>query len=450
MKMNCKFFGLGAKVALCFVAVLGTMTSCYEKEDIKTVIDTTPKTVTYTISGSVYNSASSAGINNVSVVLTNKAGDTKAETKTKDGGQFAITLSGLTDADRGEYTLTVGAAGYKERKTKVVISFEKADNQTIVTHLDFALKSNEMQGEKVEIVAGEEEQTEEIQGVDSEGNPTVDKVVIPANLFSDGKSKTITLIHEGRQEEIENNAVRLWEGRPDGTEFDKPLVFTFTDKPGQTLKVYYEINGIWTLAAKDAVIVEENGVYTAKVNHFSRFKFSATAYESYTITAGETVITTGFTKDISLAYHNSQNVTKPFPFSVKGFVAGNIFDKSLDEVFANCPIKDEAINYMKNYLEPIYSGQLPGNEYTVVDFETEILVPAHSDLSGVGVTQKLKSVSYTMTIGGANYVVKVIGAGTYVFSTEGFVSDYTHGQIGHGHGHGEDLNNAGGGIIEFE
>lgn len=61
--MNSKFFGLGAKLALCFVAVLGTLTSCYEKEDIKTVIDTTPKTVTYTISGSVYNYTSLAGIN---------------------------------------------------------------------------------------------------------------------------------------------------------------------------------------------------------------------------------------------------------------------------------------------------------------------------------------------------------------------------------------------------
>lgn len=447
--MNCKFFGLGAKVALCFVAVLGTMTSCYEKEDIKTVIDTTPKTVTYTISGSVYNSASLTGINNASVVLTTKDDVKKAETDTKDGGQFAITLPGLTDADRGEYTLTVKAAGYKDRKTKVVIFFEKADNQTIVTLKDFALKSNEMQGEKVEIVAGEEEQTEEIQGVDSEGKPTVDKVVIPANLFPDGKVKTITLMREGQQDEIENNAVRIWEGKPDGTEFDKPLVFTFTDKIGQALKVYYEINGIWTLAKKDAEIVEENGVYTAKVNHFSRFKFSATAYDSYTITAGETVTTTGFTKDISLAYHNSQNVTKPFLFSVKGFVAGNKFDKPLDEVFAKCPIKDEAINYMKNYLDPIYSG-LPGNEYTEEDFDTTISVPAHSDLSGVGVTQELKSVSYTMTVGGASYVVKVIGIEKYTFSTDGFVTDYTHGLgHGHGHGHGDDLN-AGGGIIDFE
>ena len=448
MKMNSKFFGLGAKLALCFVAVLGTLTSCYEKEDIKTVIDTTPKTVTYTISGSVYNYTSLAGINGASVVLT-KADTEKATTVTKDGGQFAITLSGLTDADRGDYTLTVKAEGYKDRKTNVTIFFEKADNQTIVTHMDFALKSNEIQGEKVEIVAGKEDQTETFQGVDSEGKPSEDKVFVPANLFPDGEVKTITLVREGQEEEIENDAVRVWEGKPDGTSFDKPLVLTFTDKPGQALKVYYEVNGIWTLAEKDAQITEENGVYTAKVNHFSRFKFSATAYDYYTITDGDAVMTTGFTKDIALAYHNSLNDAKEFPFEVKGFAGGAIFEKSLDEVFADCPIKDEAINYMENYLNGIYS-ELPGSEYKVVDFKTEILVPAHSDLSGVGVTQTLKNVSYTMTIGGTNYVVKVIQVDKYTFSTEGFVTDYTHGQgIGHGHGHGEDLN-AGGGIIDFE
>lgn len=449
MKMNSKFFGLGAKLALCFVAVLGTLTSCYEKEDIKTVIDTTPKSVTYTISGSVYNYASLRGINGASVVLT-KAGTEKATTVTADGGQFAITLSGLTDADRGDYTLTVKAEGYKDRKTNVTISFEKADNQTIVTHMDFALKSNDIQGEIVEIVAGKEDQTETFQGVDSEGKPSLDQVFVPANLFPDGEVKTITLIREGQEEEKVNNAIRVWEGKPDGTKFDKSLVFTFTDKPGQSLKVYYELNGIWTLAEKDAQIVEENGVYTAKVNHFSRFKFSATAYD-YTISAGDAVMTTGFTKDISLAYHNSLNTAKEFPFEVKGFAGGAIFEKSLDEVFANCPVKDEAINYMENYLNKTgdYS-ELPGSEYKVVDFKTDILVPAHSDLLGVGVTQTLKSISYTMAIGGTNYVVKVIGIKEYTFSTEGFVTDYTHGQgIGHGHGHGDDLN-AGGGIIDFE
>ncbi|MDD3037620.1 carboxypeptidase-like regulatory domain-containing protein [Bacteroides sp.] len=448
--MNSKFFGLGAKLALCFVAVLGTLTSCYEKEDIKTVIDTTPKTVTYTISGSVYNYASLAGINGASVVLTKAGAETeKAKTVTKDGGQFAITLSGLTDADRGDYTLTVKAEGYKDRKTNVTIFFEKADNQTIVTHMDFALKSNEIQGEKVEIVAGKEEQTEIFQGVDSEGKPSQDIVVVPADLFPDGEAKTITLIREGQKEEIANDAVRVWEGKPDGTKFDKSLVFTFTDKPNQVLKVYYEVNGIWTLAEKDAEIVEVNGVYTAKVNHFSRFKFSATAYDSYSITDGEAVMTTGLTKDISLAYHNSLNAPKAFPFEVKGFAGGAKFEKPLDEVFANCPIKDEAINYMKNYLNEIYS-ELPGSEYKVVDFNTEISIPAHSDLSGVGVTQTLKSISYTMTVAGANYVVTVVAVEKYTFSTVGFVSDYTHGQgIGHGHGHGDDLN-AGGGIINFE
>ena len=446
--MNSKFFGLGAKIALCFVAVLGTLTSCYEKEDIKTVIDTTPKTVTYTISGSVYNYTSLAGINGASVVLT-KAGTEKATTVTKDGGQFAITLSGLTDADRGDYTLTVKAEGYKDRKTNVTIFFEKADNQTIVTHMDFALKSNEIQGEKVEIVAGKEAQTETFQGVDSEGKPSKDEVFVPADLFPNGESKTITLIREGQKEEIANNAIRVWEGKPDGTKFDKSLVFTFTDKPGQDLKVYYEVNGIWTLAEKDAEVEEVNGVYTAKVNHFSRFKFSATAYD-YTITAGTPDNFVGFNKELELKYHNSSNDTKDFELDVVGTMKGAIYDQPLDKVFADCPVKEEAISYLENYLMTKYT-ELPGNEYKPVnDDKVTLKVPGHYDLLGVEITQDLTKVTYTMTILGKVYTVIVTNIDRYNFAIADFLSDYTHGHgIGHGHGHGDDLN-AGGGIIDFE
>ena len=212
--MKSKFFGLSAKLALCFVAALGTLTSCYEKEDITTVVDTTPKTVTYTISGSVYNYASLSGINGASVVLTK--GDVKKAETTTVKGQFAISLTKLTEEDRGDYTLTVTADGYKTRKTSVTIYFEKAANQTIATHLDFALKSNEIQGGVIEVVAGAEEQIEEVQGVDSEGNPTVDQVVIPEGLFGAGVTKTITFTREGQNEEIANDAVRVWEGKPDG------------------------------------------------------------------------------------------------------------------------------------------------------------------------------------------------------------------------------------------
>ena len=449
MKTNRNFFGLGAKLALGLVAVIGSLTSCYEKEDIKTVIDTTPKTVTYTISGTVYNYASLAGINAATVVLS-KAGTEKAKVVTKDGGQFGITLSGLTDADRGAYTLTVTADGYKQRATNVTVYFEKADNQTIITHMDFALKSNEIQGEKVEIVAGKEDQTETFQGVDSEGTPCVDEVFVPAGLFANGESKTITLIREGKAEEVANKAIRVWEGKPDGTKLDKPIEITFSDKDGLKMKVYYDNNGVWTLAEKDSEItqIEKNGekLYLAKIHHFSRFKFSDASGNLYHINAGSPSTKDGEKFAKSLAYHNSTNIDKKFPFEVKGLLGGAKLEKSLEEVFANCPVKDEAISYMKNYLQTAYS-EIPGDEFKLVNFDTELSVPAHNDLTGVDVEEKLTTTTHTMTIAGETYDVTVVQV---AYNLLPIVVDYTHGAgIGHGHGHGDDLN-AGGGIIDFE
>ena len=102
MKMNSKFFGLGAKLALCLAVVMGTMTSCYEKEDIKTVIDTTPKTATYTISGTVYNYANLDVIKNATLTLTNAAGNQVGRaTSDPVNGNYSIKLENLTEADRG-------------------------------------------------------------------------------------------------------------------------------------------------------------------------------------------------------------------------------------------------------------------------------------------------------------------------------------------------------------
>lgn len=446
--MKSKFFGLSAKLALCFVAALGTLTSCYEKEDITTVVDTTPKTVTYTISGSVYNYASLAGINGASVVLT-KGDAKKVETTTKDGGQFAISLTKLTEEDRGDYTLTVTANGYKVRKTNVTIYFEKAANQTIATHMDFALKSNEIQGGVIEVVAGAEEQTEEVQGVDSEGNPTVDQVIIPEGLFGAGVTKTITFTREGQSEEIASDAVRVWEGKPDGTKFVKPLQFIFKDKAGQKLNVYYEVNGVWVKDTEGGKITENNGTYTAEVYHFSRFKFSAVDY-NYEIVPADPTETTGKPHSAELKYYNGTNKDVEYPFVVNGLVSGAKYATPLTTVFANSAAPAVAIKYFESFLLSETGGysELPGNNFKNVKLETILNVPAHNNLIGATTTEEFQTIAYTMTFAGKDYVVVVEKVKEYTIVPS--VYDYTHGHgIGHGHGHGDELN-AGGGIITFE
>lgn len=447
MKMNCKFFGLGAKVALCFVAVLGILTSCYEKEDIKTIIDTTPKTVTYTISGSVYNYANLDGINNATVVMTKGDNATEvAKTTTKDGN-FAISLTGLTDADRGDYTLTVSADGFKTRSTQMSIYFEQADNQTIANHMDFALKSIDIQGEEVQVVVGRgEAETVEITGANDE----IDVINIPANVFGAGaEPKTITIQRESVNSETANNAVRVYEGNPGGLQFAQPLEFTFNADSNQDLKVYYEVNGVWTIAERDAAIVDNgNGTYTAKIYHFSRFKFSANDYE-YTITPGAPSVADGNVYGPkAVAYYNNTNEDQSYPFQLMNVRSGAMFVTSLNEVFLNCPAKEVAINYIESYLDGIYSEEIGSAFKTGTTVNTEINVPAHNNLSSVTATENIETVAYTMNIAGQNYLVTVRQIKQYMITRT--VEDFTHGQgIGHGQGHGEDLN-AGGGIIDFE
>lgn len=447
MKMNCKFFGLGAKVALCFVAVLGTLTSCYEKEDIKTIIDTTPKTVTYTISGSVYNYANLDGINNATVVLTKGENATEVAKTTTEDGNFAISLTGLTDADRGDYTLTVSANGFKTRSTQITIYFEQADNQTIANHMDFALKSNDMQGEEVQVVAGRgEPETVEITGAKGE----VDVINIPANVFGAGADpKTISIMRESVNSETESNALRVYEGNPGGLQFAQPLEFTFNAPENQDLKVYYEVNGVWTIAEKDASIVNNgNGTYTAKIHHFSRFKFSANDYE-YTITPGTPSVADGNVYGPkAVAYYNNTNEDESYPFDLKNVRSGAMFVTSLNEVFLNCPAKEVAIKYIQSYLDGIYSEAIDDKFKTGQTVNTEINVPAHNNLSSVTATENIETVAYTMNIAGQNYLVTVKQIKQYMITRT--VEDFTHGQgIGHGHGHGDELN-AGGGIIDFE
>ncbi len=445
--MKSKFFGLSAKLALCFVAALGTLTSCYEKEDITTVVDTTPKTVTYTISGSVYNYASLSGINGASVVLTK--GDVKKAETTTVKGQFAISLTKLTEEDRGDYTLTVTADGYKTRKTSVTIYFEKAANQTIATHLDFALKSNEIQGGVIEVVAGAEEQIEEVQGVDSEGNPTVDQVVIPEGLFGAGVTKTITFTREGQNEEIANDAVRVWEGKPDGTTFVKPLQFIFKDKPGQNLNVYYEINGVWVKDTKGGKVTENNGTYTAEVYHFSRFKFSTVDYSCEIDVVGKSEVS-GEQKKAELKYYNGTNTNVEYPFELKGLRSGAKYGTPLTEVFANSVAPAIAIKYLENFLLSEDGGysELPGDDFKNVTLETLLTVPAHNNLTGATTTETIQTIAYAMVFGGKSYTIVVDKLKDYTIVPS--VYDYTHGHgIGHGHGHGDELN-AGGGIITFE
>lgn len=449
MKMKGKFFGLGAKLALSLAVVMGTMTSCYEKEDIKTVIDTTPMTVTYTISGSVYNYTNLDAIGGASLSLRNSAGtEVGSATSDAQSGAYSIQLTGLRESDRGTYTLSISANGYKTRTTAVTIWFEKAENQAIATQMDFALKSNDIQGSPVEVVAGGEEQTVEITGADENGNAVTDQIVIPADLFGDGSTQTITIQREGREEETASDAIRVYEGKPDGLQFTNPLEFTFNATAGKNYKVYYEEGGVWKLAeGNDANVVDNgDGTYTAKIWHFSRFKFAENDYEIDWAEV-DTLAGPALAQDYKeyVGHTTSQPVTVAWTDPV--WVGYKFTDgQTLDQIFDGCVIKDRAISEVQAWLTD--SGIINIAEGT--EFNKEVrddlvtTIPEYYNVTALTVDYATQTIARTLTIDGVTYRVSVDGVVGQTMSSDG--EPYSHD---HGHGHGDNLN-AGGGIMDAE
>lgn len=454
--MTSKFFGLGAKMALCLVAVLGTLTSCYEKEDIKTVIDTTPKTVTYTLSGVVYNYANLDNIKNAEFNLL-KDGQKVDVTINPSGenGGYVVRLEKLVEKDRGTYTLTVTANGYKNRTVNFDIYFEKADNQTIVNQMDIALKSNDKQGEPIEVVAGNEEKVMEITGADENGNQVTDVITLPAGLLGDGVAQTISIQREGKEAELQSNALRVYEGQPSGLKFEKPIEFTFKAQPGQSLNVYYEEGGIWKIADteehSDAAAVVDNGdgTYTAKIYHFSRFKFAAYDYQiSWESSVCDTVpskLLDSVTEEY-VAYTEADEAQIAWK---KEVAVGYRFKdgKSLEEIFDGCVVKDRAIAEVVSFLNANDTKNIAeGKDFNMDKVEGLVVtVPAYFNVKALTVDYACETITLPLiTIDGKSYqvVLEHVKGQTLSYVGEGYTHD-------HGHGHGDNLN-AGGGIIDFE
>lgn len=485
--MNSKFFGLGAKLALCLVATLGTLTSCYEKEDITTVIDTSSKSVNYVISGSIANSASLKGIEGATVKVTGPVAAGEKSVSTDANGLFSIryefkTANGASQAEIdaliksvcGSYTVAVVANGYNNRSTQVELQFAAFDNQTIATHLDFLLKSNAIQGAAEEIVAGSTEQTIDITGAAADGEgTTVDKLTVPAGAFGvdaagQNIAKTITIERAPLAIEEAAAAVRVYEGKPDGTIFEKPLEveFTYPDALVGTdgLKVLYaKADGTWVADAKAEVVKKAANTYVAKIYHFSKFKVGLPTSEggSTEATISLATPTTAVVALDSLGagdndkkYYNSSNSNKEYKF-VTTQMFGSQYEagKSVKEALAgitDATVRNAAIYQMTNFIEnTVMNGaNLPSTGFQTKADNQLVLVDAHSNLLYITVKRTVKTYAVTIKVGGQSYTAtfkEYIG-----YQYKGVCYDYTHGHgIGHGTGHGSDLN-AGGGIIDFE
>lgn len=484
--MKSKFLGFSAKLALCCVAVLGTLTSCYEKEDITTVIDTSSKSVNYVISGSIANATNLKGISDARITVTapGTAPDEykKPSNANSDGyiysdedGLFSIkytftTKQGATQSDIdelikkvcGTYVLKIEADGYNDRSTQVELQFSAFENQTISTHLDFLLKSKAIQGVAEEIVAGATEQILTIDGASADGTGTVsDKIVIPAGAFGTDANgnivKTITIMRASLAEESSVAAARIYEGKPDGTQFVIPMEVTFTYPEAlvgtEGLCVLYEkADGTWVNDESGKIEKVSANLFKASVYHFSKFMFGqkpineAGTSSSYAVKED---IATVLDKIGDNKYHNSANTSKTFDMTIQGVKVGSKYHITLDKVFegiTDATAKAVAVYQTQQYVDKIMGKNAPAADFREINVVEPITVAAHSDLLYIVPTRYSNEWTFTMSFAGKEYTIVADEYLTYKY--EPTVQDYTHGH-GHGHGHGDDLN-AGGGIITFE
>ena len=445
--MKSRFFGLGAKLALGLAVVMGTMTSCYEKEDIKTVIDTTPMTVTYTISGSVYNYSNLDAIGNATLVLTDAAGkEVGRATSDPVNGGYSITLKGLNESNRGNYTLAISADGYKDRSTAISIWFEKAENQSIATQMDFALKSNDIQGGVVEVVVTPDQESKvTIVGADGNGNRVEDEIVIPAGALTE--AQTLTFERADNAEESMADAVRVYTGEPSGLVFEKPIEITFAapELNGADLHVYYEEGGVWVLAeGYPNVTYNGDGTYTAYIEHFSRFKFAEDAYVVNVATADTVAGQPALEQEyIEHACHTTDTITVKLTANV---YTGYRFAEDLNTTFANCSAqaKELAIAKVNDHINSEFSATNVTTEFTKKDVELTKLIEEYQNVTGFTIDYVTETINLAVTVEGTTYTVALQHVVNQELQDDGVGYDHTHG-----HGHGEDLN-AGGGIIDFE
>lgn len=134
--MKSKLFGFNAKMALAALAVCGTFTSCYEKEEVDYVPTPTLPDPEYAVVGSVYGKqadGSQKPLENITVTLTQGA---NTVTATTDVNGFYM----IEDLTSGSCIVSVDAADYlKASRTIYLQSVGKGE--TSLATADFVLLS---------------------------------------------------------------------------------------------------------------------------------------------------------------------------------------------------------------------------------------------------------------------------------------------------------------------
>lgn len=244
------------------------------------------------------------------------------------------------------------------------------------------------------------------------------------------------------EESSDEEAMRVYEGTPNGIKFSESIAVKFNDIWANqlgTMKLIYEKDGKWGDSEGD-VVRGNDGVYTMNISHFSKFKAiinsenSVGTPEEVKDAVVETVV------DKKNDTENAITVTVKYN-QKKGTEISSIEEAATSAGFTDSKANAVVASVIKAYME---KKGIVAEPFKIISGEENKTIDAWTCLEKVTTQQVYLTTVYTFTINEKPVTVTVKTADHVIVGVE----TYTFGH-GHGHGHGNG-NLSGGGIIVAE
>ena len=334
---------------------------------------------------------------------------------------------------------------------KLFVTYERTDGSQNTVTKNFAddmtslgvlLNTNAQEG-STPIVPG---QDTEIAGTDGDV-AAVKKgttITLPDGKVVDFADVEVNIQRLVGEEASDEEAMRVYEGTPDGIKFSEPIAVKFNDIWANqlgTMKLVYEKDGKWGDSEGD-VVRGSDGVYTMNISHFSKFKAvinsesSVGTSEEVKDAVVETVV--GKKNDTE----NAITVTVKYN-QKKGTEISSIEEAATSAGFTDSKANAVVTSVIKAYME---EKGIVAEPFTTVSGEENKTIDPWTCLEKVTTQQVYLTTVYTFTINEKPVTVTVKTADHVIVGIETYTFGHGHG---HSHGHGND-NLSGGGIIDAE
>lgn len=249
-----------------------------------------------------------------------------------------------------------------------------------------------------------------------------------------------TIGHEGPADAHPNTpsaSIITFEGVEDGLQFNTPIEISFADNYGLgNLNLYFLENNEWVKESDP--VTSSGGTYLAKVPHFCKFKVGFDCTSSFI--PDQDIVQTG-SGNIYNPDAAAKNINLKYNTKV-GVKILSDWDVVLNGV-ATLPGGKELLKTTLETLIYFHTGAKPQADFASAEETREVTIPGLSVLTSATATQSFEKQTYGVIINGNTVTVEVLVAGSTVLVEQ--ISP-----ISHGHGHGGNNWNAGGGISYSE